>query len=158
VTPAVAALRRAGVEHELLEYPHQPHVVSYGIEAAAALGLPPATIFKTLLVALDGDTRRLAVACVPVDRQLDLKALAAALGAKRGELAAPDAAERATGYVVGGISPLGQKRRLPTVVDASASTLEWIHVSAGRRGLQLRLRPDDLLRLANARVAAIAAD
>jgi len=93
---------------------------------------------------------------VPVERQLDLKALAAAVGAKRCELAAAGVAERATGYVVGGISPLGQKRRLPTILDASATGLEWIHVSAGRRGLEVRLRPADLVRLTAGRVAAIA--
>ena len=118
-----------------------------------ALGLDPAQVFKTLLADVDGG---LVVAVVPVDRSLDLKALAAAAGGKRAVMADPAAAERATGYVVGGISPLGQRRRLPTVVDASA--LEWatVLVSAGRRGLDVELAPADLVRLTNAVTAAVA--
>jgi Cys-tRNA(Pro)/Cys-tRNA(Cys) deacylase len=154
MTPAIAALRRAGVRHEVLEYPHDPRASSYGVEAAEALGVPPAAVFKTLVATTDDG--RLVVGCVPVDRQLDLKALAVAAGAKRCEMAEVAAAERATGYVAGGISPFGQKRRLPVVVDASVSALAEIHVSAGRRGLEIRLAPADLLRAAGATTAPIA--
>ena len=111
---------------------------SYGLDAAAALGVDPRRIFKTLVAAVDGD---LAVAIVPVAGELDLKSLADALGGRRAELADPAAAERATGYVVGGISPIGQRRRLPTVLDASAAAFETILVSAGRRGLQVEIAP-----------------
>jgi Cys-tRNA(Pro)/Cys-tRNA(Cys) deacylase len=123
------------------------------MEAAVALGLDPAQVFKTLLAEVDG---RLVVAVVPVDRSLDLKALAAAVAGKRAVMAEPAAAERATGYVIGGISPLGQRRRLPTVVDASA--LEWptVLVSAGRRGLDVELTPGDLVRLTAAVTAPVA--
>lgn len=154
MTPAIAALRRAGVRHQILEYPHDPRASGYGAEAAAALGAPPAAVFKTLVA--ETDDGRLVVGCVPVDRQLDLKALAAALGARRCEMAEVAAAERATGYVAGGISPLGQKRRLPIVVDASLLGLAEVHVSGGRRGLEIRLAPADLLRVAAATTAPIA--
>jgi Cys-tRNA(Pro)/Cys-tRNA(Cys) deacylase len=127
--------------------------LSYGAEAAAALGVDPACVFKTLLASVDG---RLTVAVVPVDARLDLKALAAATGGKRAEMADPAAAERATGYVVGGISPLGQRRRLPTVVDSSATSLPTVLVSGGRRGLDVELAPADLLRLTGGVSAPIA--
>jgi len=153
MTPAVLAARKAGIPFELLSYDHDPKAESYGLEAAEALGLAPASVYKTLVAAVDG---ALAVALVPVDRTLDLKALADALGARRAELAAADAAQRATGYVLGGISPLGQRKRLPTVVHADALQLPTIHVSAGRRGLELALDPADLVRLTGARTAAIA--
>lgn len=156
-TPATAALARAGVDHVLRAYAHDAAAVagglSYGLEAAEALGADPATVYKTLLAAVDG---RLTVAVVPVADRLDLKALAAAVGGKRAEMAEPAAAERATGYVVGGISPLGQRRRLPTVVDASASRHERVLVSAGRRGLDVELAPADLVRLTAAVLAPIA--
>ena len=153
MTPAVLAARKAGIEFELLSYAHDPSAESYGLEAAEALGLAPALVYKTLVVSADG---ALAVALVPVDQSLDLKALADALGARRAELATADAAQRATGYVLGGISPLGQRRRLPTVVHADALALSRIHVSAGRRGLELALDPADLVRLCGATTAAIA--
>jgi Cys-tRNA(Pro)/Cys-tRNA(Cys) deacylase len=124
----------------------------YGLEAVAALGIPAERTFKTLVVTIDGG---LAVALVPVDRSCDLKATAAALGAKRAAMADPRDAERATGYVVGGISPLGQKRRLPTVVDASATGFDTVFVSAGRRGLELEISSADLTRLTGAAVAPI---
>jgi Cys-tRNA(Pro)/Cys-tRNA(Cys) deacylase len=123
------------------------------MEAALALGLDPAQVFKTLLADVDG---RLVVAVVPVDRSLDLKALAAAAGGKRAVMAEPAVAERATGYVVGGISPLGQRRRLPTVVDASALGWDSVLVSAGRRGLDVELAPGDLVRLTAAVTAPVA--
>lgn len=134
-------------------YDHDPAAPSYGLEAAQALGVPPDRVFKTLLV----DTGAgLAVGIVPVDRQLDLKAVAAALGAKKVSMADPAAAERSTGYVVGGISPIGQKRPLPTIVDTSALEHETVFVSGGRRGLDLEMAPADLVRITSARTATIA--
>ncbi|GAB4352928.1 MAG: Cys-tRNA(Pro)/Cys-tRNA(Cys) deacylase YbaK [Gammaproteobacteria bacterium] len=156
MTPAIHAARKAAIEFTVHDYAHDPGAGSYGLEAAAALGIAAGRVFKTLLVALNGDSRRLAVGIVPVDRQLDLKAMAAALGAKRVEMADPADAERATGYVVGGISPLGQKRRLPTRIDTSAEGYPTIFVSAGRRGLEIELKADDLRRLVDAEFAAIA--
>ncbi len=152
-TPATRVLEQARVEHRLHSYVHDPDA-AYGIEAAESLGLDPGRVFKTLLAMLDG---RPAVAVVPVSRQLDLKALAASLGAKKATMAAPGDAERLTGYVLGGISPLGHKRRLPTVIDASARIHDAIFVSAGRRGLEVELAPDDLARLTGATFAGIAA-
>lgn len=152
-TPATVALARAGVTFELRRYEHDPAAASYGLEAAEALGVEPGRVFKTLLADVDG---RLVVGIVPVDRQLDLKALAAAVGGKKAAMANPADAERATGYVVGGISPLGQKRAHPTVLDASAEAHETILVSGGRRGLDLELAPGDLLAVTRGQVAAIA--
>lgn len=142
-TPATVALRGAGIAFSLHPYQHHDDAVSFGAEAAAALDVPPREIFKTLVADL-GD--ELVVAVVPVAGRLDLKALAAALGAKKAALADPAAAARSSGYVVGGISPIGQRTRLRTVVDASAQDLVAMYVSAGRRGLQVRLSPSDLLR------------
>ena len=133
-------------------YEHDPSAPSYGLEAAARLGLDPAQVFKTLLAVVDG---RLVVGVVPVAGQLDLKALAAAAGGKRAELAEPATAERATGYVVGGISPVGQRRPHPTVVDESALLFETVYVSGGRRGLDIGLAPADLVRVTGAVVARI---
>lgn len=147
-TPAVAAAREAGVEHRLHEYLHDPRAESYGLEAAEKLGVDPERVFKTLVVSVDG---QLTIAVVPVSRRLDVRALG-----KRAVLAGTRAAERATGYVAGGISPLGQRRRLPTVVDESAFSFETIFVSAGRRGLEIELAPEDLVRLTEARTARIA--
>jgi Cys-tRNA(Pro)/Cys-tRNA(Cys) deacylase len=151
-TPAVVALERAGIAFTSHLYEHDPSATSYGLEAAERLGLDPKAVFKTLVAEVDG---RLVVAIVPVSRQLDLKALAAAAGGKRAALAEPAAAERATGYVVGGISPFGQKRRLPTVLDESASELPTIYVSGGKRGLDLEVAPGDLISLLDATLAAI---
>jgi Cys-tRNA(Pro)/Cys-tRNA(Cys) deacylase len=133
-------------------YDHDPAADSYGLEAAAALGLDPRTVFKTLLVEVDGN---LVVGVVPVTGQLDLKALAAAVGGKKATMADPRDAERATGYVVGGISPIGQKRRLPTVLDTSADDHPTVYVSGGRRGLDLGLAPADLARVTGAKRAPI---
>jgi len=152
-TPATALLTRTGVAHTLHPYAHDPRAESFGEEAAAALGVDPARIFKTLIASVDG---RLTCGVVPVARRLDLKALAAAVGGKRAELAEPAAAARATGYVVGGISPLGQKARLPVVVDVSAADWPTVFVSAGRRGLQVELSPVDLVAADAARLAPIA--
>lgn len=154
MTPAVEAVRAAGVTFEVLEYTHDPGAEAYGVEAAEALRLDPAVVFKTLVAKLDGKT--LAVGIVPVAARLDLKALAAALGARRAEMASPAEAERATGYVLGGISPLGQKRPLPSVLDESALLYDTVYVSAGRRGAEIALVPADLVRLTGAQVAAIA--
>jgi Cys-tRNA(Pro)/Cys-tRNA(Cys) deacylase len=148
MTPAVVAAQQAGIPFTLHEYEHDPAASSYGLEAAEKTGVVPARVFKTLVVAQDG---KLSVAIVPVAAQLDLRALG-----KRAALADRAAAERATGYVLGGISPLGQRKRLPTVVDESALGHETIFVSAGRRGLELELAPGDLVTLTDARVAAVA--
>jgi Cys-tRNA(Pro)/Cys-tRNA(Cys) deacylase len=152
-TPATTLLAREGVAFGVHPYEHDPAAASYGLEAAHALGVPPAHVFKTLLVRTDAG---LGVGVVPVDRQLDLKALAAALGAKRAVMADPAEAERATGYVVGGISPVGQRRALPTVVDSSALGLERVYVSGGRRGLDISLSPGDLVTVTGAATAHIA--
>lgn len=151
-TPATRALERAEVAFTAHHYEHDPAATSYGLEAARQLGLDPAAVFKTLLSDVDG---RLVVAIVPVSGQLDLKALATAAGGKKATMAEPRTAERATGYVVGGISPLGQKRRLDTVIDESALLLPTIYVSGGKRGLDLGLTPRDLIALIEARVARI---
>ena len=140
--------------HTLHPYEVDPRAPSYGQAAAAALGVDPARLFKTLVAAVDG---RLVVGVVPASSTLDLKALAAAAGGRRAVLAEQPAAERATGYVVGGISPLGQRTRLPTVVDASATGWPTVYVSAGRRGLQVELDPADLVRITAASLAPIAA-
>ena len=152
-TPATVALTRAGIRWTPHAYDHDPAAASYGLEAAAALGVQPERVFKTLVASVDG---RLTVAVVPVTGQLDLKALATATGGKRAEMADPVAAERTTGYVRGGISPLGQRKALPTVVDDSATTYDTVFVSGGRRGFDVELDPADLVRLTSARVAAIA--
>jgi len=156
-TPAITALLRAGVEHTLHAYSHDTTAhargLAYGAEAAEALGVDPARVYKTLLAEVDG---ALTVAVVPVLCQVDLKALAAARGGKRAAMADPAAAERATGYVVGGISPLGQRRAFPTVIDDSAGEQATILVSAGRRGLDVELATADLARLTGARLAPIA--
>ena len=143
-TPATTAARKAGVEHRVHEYAHDPSAASYGMEAAEALGLDPACVFKTLVADLDGT---LTVCIVPVAHELDLRSLG-----KRARLADTAKAERTTGYVAGGISPLGQRRALPTLVDDSALAQPTIFVSAGRRGLELELAPDDLVALTRATV------
>lgn len=155
MTPAILAAQAAGVVVTAHPYRHDPSATNYGLEAAAALGLDPARVFKTLLVMRDGDPRQLAVAVVPVSGQLDLKSMAAACNAKKVEMAEPARAERVTGYVVGGISPLGQKRCLPTVVDTSAGGFETVFVSGGRRGLDIEIAPGDLVRLCEATMATI---
>ncbi|MFJ1790411.1 Cys-tRNA(Pro) deacylase [Kitasatospora griseola] len=146
-TPATVALDAAAVPFTVHEYAHDPAASSYGAEAAEAMGVPPGRVFKTLLAETDGV---LAVAVVPVSGQLDLKALAAALGAKRAAMADPATAERTTGYVLGGISPLGQRKKLRTVVDTTALAHPTVYVSAGKRGMEVELAPADLVRLTNA--------
>ncbi|MFF4379027.1 Cys-tRNA(Pro) deacylase [Kitasatospora sp. NPDC001547] len=152
-TPATVALEAAAVPFTVHAYDHDPAAASYGGEAAEALGITPDRVFKTLVADVDGT---LTVGVVPVAGQLDLKALAAAVGGKRAAMADPAAAERSSGYVRGGISPLGQRRPLRTVVDASALGHPTVYVSAGRRGLEVELAPADLVALTGARTAAIA--
>ena len=144
----MVAAQQAGIRFELHEYEHDPAAGSYGLEAATKLGVPAERIYKTLVVTIDGT---LTVAVVPVEAQLDLRSLG-----KRAALANTAAAERATGYVVGGISPLGQRKRLPLLLDESALEHETIHVSAGRRGLEIELAPADLLALTGGRAAPLA--
>jgi Cys-tRNA(Pro)/Cys-tRNA(Cys) deacylase len=151
-TPAIQALTRAKIPFTVHEYAHDPAHPSYGVEAAEALGVTPDRVFKTLVTEVDGT---LAVGVVPVTGSLNLKALAAAVGGKRAAMADPAAAERATGYVRGGISPLGQRRRLRTVIDESALAHPTVYVSAGRRGLEIELAPADLVALTSAAVAAL---
>ena len=151
-TPATVALTKADVPVTAHAYEHDPAAGSFGTEAAEALGVVPERVFKTLLAEVDG---KLAVAVVPVSGSLDLKALASAVGGKRAAMADPAAAERSTGYVLGGISPLGQRKPLRTVVDASALAFETIFCSGGRRGFEIELAPADLVRLTSAVTAEI---
>jgi Cys-tRNA(Pro)/Cys-tRNA(Cys) deacylase len=152
-TPATKLLAQQKIVHTLHPYEHDARESSYGDEAAAALGVEPARLFKTLVASVDG---RLTCAVVPVSGQLDLKALARAVSGKRATMADPAAAARATGYVLGGISPLGQRSRIPVVIDESALRLTTMFVSAGQRGLQVELAPADLVRLSGASTAPIA--
>lgn len=151
-TPATVALTRAKVPFTVHAYDHDPAAESYGLEAAELLGLDPERVFKTLFTSVDG---ALVVGIVPVSGQLDLKAVAAAVGGKKATMADPAAAERASGYVVGGISPIGQKRAHPTVLDVSALEHATIYVSGGKRGLDLEIAPGDLVRVTGATTAAI---
>jgi Cys-tRNA(Pro)/Cys-tRNA(Cys) deacylase len=151
-TPATAALTRARIPFTVHTYEHDPTASSFGLEAASALGLDPERVLKTLLASVDG---RLVVGIVPVSGQLDLKAVAAAVGGKKAVMADPHDAERVTGYVVGGISPIGQKRALPTVLDSSAMQHETVFVSGGRRGMDLEVTPADLVAVTRATLAAI---
>jgi Cys-tRNA(Pro)/Cys-tRNA(Cys) deacylase len=173
MTPAVDQLTDLGIVHQLLSYSHDPDAASYGEEAAEVLGIDPDTVFKTLLVSLTGarvvtgananananeahDADRLVVCLVPVTGQLDLRELARAAGAKKATMADPKVAERTTGYVVGGISPFGQRKRLQTFVDETVEILELIRVSGGRRGLEIELDPQDLITVLSATTAALA--
>lgn len=152
-TPAIAALVKAGVAHTLVRYDHDPACTAFGDEAVAALGRDPRQVFKTLLARVDGS---LVVGVVPVAGSLDLKALAAAVGGKKAVMASVADAERSSGYVAGGISPLGQRTRLRTIIDASAGSFPTIYVSAGKRGLQVELAATDLAAVAAAITAPIA--
>jgi Cys-tRNA(Pro)/Cys-tRNA(Cys) deacylase len=152
-TPAAVALDRAGITYTLHSYDHDPSVASYGEEAAEVLGVEPGRVFKTL-VATTGT--ELVVGVVPVVATLDLRALASAVGAKRTEMADAAAAERSSGYVLGGISPIGQRKRLTTVIDATAEQWTTVYCSGGRRGLEIELAPADLVRVTGGRVAPIA--
>jgi Cys-tRNA(Pro)/Cys-tRNA(Cys) deacylase len=158
-TRATDVARRAGIAFELHEYAHEARSTlreggrGYALEAVAVLGLDPDRVFKTIVVSLDG---RLGLAVVPASAEVDLKATADALGGRRAAIAAPAEAERATGYVLGGISPLGTRRALPVAIDSSATAWATVHVSAGRRGLEIELAPGDLVSLTHAVVAPIA--
>ncbi len=154
-TPATAALAAAGIPFVPHSYDHDPGHSSFGLEAAEVLRVDPGQVFKTLVAEVDGG---LAVAIVPVNGRLDLKAFAAALGARKAELADPKLAERRTGYVVGGISPIGQKLAHPTVLDETAELYDTVYVSGGRRGFDIELAPADLVRVTSAVVAAIRRD
>lgn len=153
MTPAINAAKKARIKYNVHEYAHDPAAQSYGLEAAEKLGLEPERVFKTLVA---GNGKDMAVAILPVSKQLDLKLLAKALGVKKIAMAEIAAVERTTGYVVGGVSPLGQKKRLTTVIDATAQTHATMFVSAGRRGLEIELAPQDLARLTNASFEDIA--
>jgi Cys-tRNA(Pro)/Cys-tRNA(Cys) deacylase len=152
-TPATLLLKKQKVAHTVHAYAHDNRTVAFGTEAATALGISPDRCFKTLIATVDGV---LTVGVVPVSGSLDLKALAAAVGGKKGAMADPADAERSSGYVRGGISPLGQRRRLPTVIDESATGFETMFVSGGRRGLEIEVAPNDLARLCDAQFAPIA--
>ena len=152
-TPATVALTKAGIAFSIHQYDHDPRSTSYGLEAASALGLEAALVFKTLVATVDGTPT---VAIVPVTGSLDLKLLAASLHGRRAELADSAVAQRLTGYVLGGISPIGQKRQLATVLDSSAEQLRTIYVSGGKRGFDIGLAPDDLIAATGGEYAAIA--
>jgi Cys-tRNA(Pro)/Cys-tRNA(Cys) deacylase len=155
-TPATAVLDAAAIGYQLHSYDHDPATTSYGAEASAALGIDPDQMFKTLVIDIGSTRPELAVAVVPVSEQLGLKQFAAVLGAKRAALAEAGLVTRTTGYILGGVSPLGQKVELPTVIDETAQLWDTIFVSAGKRGLDIELAPDDLLALTGARYADIA--
>ena len=154
MTPAIHSAKQAGFAFQLHEYDHDTTAHSYGLEAAEKLGLAAEQVFKTLVVKLDG--KQLAVGIVPVTGQLSLKQIAKAAGAKKAAMAEPTEVERATGYVLGGVSPLGQKKSLVTFIDHSAETFATIYVSAGRRGLEIELAPGDLAKLSRATFAPLA--
>ncbi len=155
MTPAVNSAKRSKKNYVLHEYIHSPSSASYGEEAAALLQQDPARVFKTLLVAIEGNQKKLAVAVVPVSGQLNLKAMAIALQVKKVVMAEAQAAERSSGYIVGGISPLGQKRQLPTIIDETATEFEMVFFSAGKRGLEIEMSAADLAMLTSAKFADI---
>lgn len=154
-TPATLALTRAQVPHTIHEYVHDPRVRAFGEESVAALGLNPEQVLKTLVANVDGKPT---IGVVPVSGHLDLKALAHAAGGRRAEMASAELAERLTGYVVGGISPIGHRRSLPTYVDEQAILFDVVYVSGGRRGLSIGIAPDDLVSITGARWAPIGRD
>jgi Cys-tRNA(Pro)/Cys-tRNA(Cys) deacylase len=155
MTPAINLAKKKGIQHRIHQYEHDPSCQAYGLEAVEKLSLPAEQVFKTLLVDLSGGKAGLAVAVIPVAQSLNMKRVAKALGAKKADMANPDDAQRVTGYLLGGISPLGQKKALPTVIDDSAQQFDSIYVSAGRRGLEIELAPADLVNLTRGQFAAI---
>ena len=150
MTPAINMAKKKKVEHQVHQYDHDPRVQSYGLEAVEALGQDPNAVFKTLLFSLNGEPKNLAVAVIPVDQKLNLKLAAKAAKGKKAEMADPEIAQKTTGYVVGGISPLGQKKALPTFIHESAQGRKTVCVSAGKRGLEIELAPQDLAKLTRA--------
>lgn len=153
MTPGIHAASKAGIFHRVHEYEHDPGSTGYGTEAADKLGVEPARIFKTLVVTLDGKT--LAVGVVPVTGMLNMKLIAKAAGGKKASMADPQEVQRRTGYVLGGVSPLGQKNRLKTFIDASAGCFDTVYISAGRRGLEIELSPADLANLTGGQLVAL---
>ncbi|MDR9468545.1 Cys-tRNA(Pro) deacylase [Marinospirillum sp.] len=153
MTPAIKLLQQKKIAHQVHEYNHDPAAASYGLEAAEKMGVSPEQVFKTLVAAVDG--KQLVVAILPVDQQLSLKKIAKAAKGKKAAMAAPAQVERTTGYVLGGVSPLGQKKGLPTFIHHSAKALEQVYVSAGKRGLEIQLAPGDLQSLTRAEFAEI---
>tara|TARA_Y100001960_G_scaffold57756_2_gene59525 strand:- start:1323 stop:1796 length:474 start_codon:yes stop_codon:yes gene_type:complete len=155
MTPAINLAKKKKVSHTIHQYEHDPRADSYGLEAAEVLGQDPKTVFKTLLFCLNGEPKNLAVAIIPVDQKLNLKLAAKAAKGKKADMADPEIAQKTTGYVVGGISPLGQKKALPTFLHESATEQDTICVSAGKRGLEIELAPKDLLSLTRGQFAPL---
>ncbi|MDW6001546.1 Cys-tRNA(Pro) deacylase [Vibrio mangrovi] len=158
MTPAIRLAKKKKVAHTIHQYEHDPNHTSFGLEAAEVLGQDPKKVFKTLLFSLNGEPKALAVAIIPVDQKLNLKLAAKAAGVKKAEMANPEIAQKTTGYVVGGISPLGQKKALPTFIHTSAQSQEMICVSAGKRGLEIELAPQDLANLTRAKFLPLCLD
>lgn len=156
MTPAIKAAQKAKIRYTLHEYDHDPATESYGEEAVEKTGAAPGQVFKTLVVSLDG--KELAVGIVPVSAMLGLKQVARAAGAKKAAMADKQLVQRTTGYVLGGVSPLGQKKRLKTFIDQSAEAFETVFVSAGRRGLEIELAPTDLARLTGGQLVPLQQD
>ncbi|MGI9949972.1 Cys-tRNA(Pro) deacylase [Vibrio hyugaensis] len=155
MTPAINLAKKKKVSHTIHQYEHDPRADSYGLEAAEVLGQDPKKVFKTLLFCLNGEPKNLAVAIIPVDQKLNLKLAAKAAKGKKADMADPEIAQKTTGYVVGGISPLGQKKALPTFLHESATAQDTICVSAGKRGLEIELAPKDLLSLTRGQFAPL---
>lgn len=153
MTPGINVVKQRNITHKVHEYSHDPSSESYGLEAAEKLGVAEARVFKTLIVNLDN--KAFAVGVIPVSSMLSMKLIAKAAGAKKATMAAQADVERSTGYVLGGVSPLGQKKRLKTLIDSSAKEFSTIYVSAGRRGLEIELNPEDLITLVNGKLADI---